>query len=225
LFGIALVLGAVEPAAAHVPQLRGRLVDLVAASDLVIVGTVEQVTALEARATSTTVRVDATLVGEAPTPTVTFRSQPRFAAGGRFVFFLRRAGAGFECVQPAGTVFRSSVADDDRYRAVVTGIRLARRGSPETQPAALRAALVPALSAAAPALRYHAVLELAALAHHGLSPSERQSLQRLAADPATDTAIRSIVRGILDQSNSPLERGAPSPPAGPGTPKAAGLVN
>jgi hypothetical protein len=219
LFSVALLLGAVEPAPAHVPQLRGRLVDLAAQSDLVIIGTVEQVGALDSRTKSTTVRIDATLAGEAPAATVTFRSGPRFATGRRFVFFLRRDGSGYECIHPAGTVFPSAVSDDDGYRAAVTAIRLALRGRPETQPAALRAALVPALSAAQPALRYHAVLELAALAHHGLSPSERQSLQRIAADPATDPAIRSIVRGILDQSNPAVEGGAPSPPAGRGTRK------
>jgi len=60
--------------------------------------------------------------------------------------------------------------------------------------------IIPALSATAPPLRYHAILELDALAHHGLSEPERQSLERLSTDPTTDPAIRPLVTSLLRAS-------------------------
>jgi hypothetical protein len=80
----------------------------------------------------------------------------------------------------------------------VTGIKRAQREPADKQPAALRTTLMPALSAAVPQLRYHAVLELAALAHHGLSEADRQSLARIAADPNTDATIRPIIKSMLE---------------------------
>lgn len=195
----ALLLVALDTARAHIPQLRGRLLDLVAQSDVVAVGTVETASALDPRTNSTTVRIETALVGEAPGPTLTFRGAARFPVGSRFVFFLRRDGSGFECVQPSGTLFPARPQDDAAYRVTVTGIKLAQREPADKQPAALRTALIPALSAAVPTLRYHAVLELAALAHHGLSDTDRQALARIAADPSTDATIRPIIKTLLDR--------------------------
>lgn len=192
-----------QAAVAHVPQLRGRLVDLVGQSDLVVVGTVERVQVVGARRHDTTVRVEGALIGEAPQATLTFRARPRVAAGRRFVFFLHRDATGLECVQASGTVFPARREDDAAYRETVTAIQRALRGSEAARPAALRAALIPALSAAAPPLRYYAVLDLTALVHHGLTESERRSLERLVADPATDPAIRPTIASLL--------RGAPLP--------------
>lgn len=201
--GCTLALCVAQPAAAHVPQLRGRLIDLVSQSDLVIVGTVESVRAIDGRVHDTTVRPQDSFVGTVSAETITFRANRRFAPGERFVFFLRRDGAGWECVQPPGTVFPSRPADDAAYRATVVAIQRALPVAAAERPAALRAAIIPALSATAAPLRYHAVLELGALAHHGLTESERQSLQRLVADPTTDAAIRPIVASLLSGEAEP----------------------
>jgi hypothetical protein len=200
---IVSLLGAAQPAAAHVPQLRGRLIELVGQSDLIVVGTVENVRAVATRQHDTTIRLEGHLLGTTPAATVTVRARPRFAPGKRFVFFLRRAGAGLECVQPSGAVFPSRPEDDAAYRATITAIQQALRARGADRPAALRAALIPALSAAAPPLRYHAVLELGALSHHGLTGPERRSLERLAADPATDPAIRPVLTSLIRGTAEP----------------------
>jgi hypothetical protein len=187
-------------AAAHVPQLRGRIIDLVSQSDLVVVGTVESVRALEARQYDTSVRVEGQIIGAAAEPTLTFHARLRFAPGQRFVFFVRRAGADLECVQPSGTVFPARPEDDAAYHAAISGIERALAVAVDQRPAALRAVIIPALSATAPPLRYHAILELDALAHHGLTEPERQSLERLSADPTTDPAIRPLVTSLLHTS-------------------------
>ena len=58
----------------------------------------------------------------------------------------------------------------------------------------------PGALAPAPALRYYAVLDFAALTHHGLTGEERRQLQRLVDDPATDPAIRPVIAGLLHRS-------------------------
>ncbi len=194
---IGLLVVVAQPAAAHVPELRGRVIDLVAQSDLIVVGTVENVRPDAARLNVTTVRVEGQFIGETTDAILTFRARRRFATGRRFLFFLRRAGASLECVQPTGTVFPARPVDDAAYRDTTTAIQRALGAPVADRPAALRAAISSALSAPPPQLRYHAVLELAALAHQGLTESERQSLARLVADPATDPAIRPIVASIL----------------------------
>jgi hypothetical protein len=194
---LGLLLCWLEPARAHVPQLRGRLVDLVSQSDLIVVGTVDGTRAIEPRRHDTTVRVEGRFGGEPTPPILAFRSARRFAPGKRFVFFLRRDGTGLVCMQPSGTVFASRPDDDAAYRQTISAIQRALRAGVGQRTAALRAAIIPALSATSPALRHHAVLELGALAHHPLTDSERRALERIAADPATDAAIRLIVTSLL----------------------------
>jgi len=194
---VAGLLLAAQPSAAHVPQLRGRLIDLVAQSDVVLIGTVTEVRPTASRWHDTTMRVEQRLIGDAPDAVVTFRARPRVAPGQRFVFFLRRAGSNLECVQLSGTVFPAPAGDDAVYRATITAIGQALRLPAADRAAAMGAALIPALSAAAPPLRYHAVLELGALAHHGLSESQRRALERLAADPTTDPDIRPVLTSLI----------------------------
>ena len=198
---IALLVSLAQPAAAHIPPLRGRLIELVSQSDLIVAGTVEDVAPLAGRDSDTTVRVEARLLGESANPGLTFRAHSRFAPGQRFVFFLRHRDGGIECVQLSGTVFPARPEDDAAYREVVTGIARALRLGEGEREAALAAALIPALTAASPPLRYHAVLELAALAHHGLTTAEQHALAHLMADPAADPAIRPIVTEILRTSD------------------------
>jgi hypothetical protein len=191
---------AAQAAVAHVPQLRGRVVDLVGRSDLIVIATVEESKRVDGRLNVTTVRVEAPLVGEPKDARLTFRSQPRFATGRRFVFFLHRAATELECLQASGTVFPARREDDASYRDTVTAIRQALRADAAGREAALRAALIPALSATAPPLRYYAVLDLAAVAHHGLTESERRSLERLIADSSTDPTIRPVIAALLQRS-------------------------
>jgi hypothetical protein len=183
-------------AAAHVPALRGRLIDLVNQSDLVVVGTVERVSAADQRLHDTTMRVEDRFIGTTPAAQLTFRGPTRFTPGRRFVFFLRRSGTGYECLQPSGTLFPARAADDALYRDTLTAIQRALRGGANQRAAALQAALLPALSSQTAQLRYSAVLEMAALAHHGLPQAERRSLERLAAEPGSDPAIRQLVNGL-----------------------------
>lgn len=198
---VVLLLGWVTDAAAHVPELRGRLVDLVGRSDAIAVGTVVSSVPVDQRRNTTTVRLDGVFSGALETgATVSFESRPRFAAGRRFVFFLGRDGTVLECLQESGTVFPTDAAADAAYRQTILAIAAALRGAAAERDAALRAALIPALSAHAPALRYYAVLDFAALTHHGLTDEERRQLQRLVDDPSADPAIRPVIAGLLHRS-------------------------
>lgn len=183
-------------AAAHVPSLHGRLIELVYQSDLVVVGTVERVNSADKHLRDTTVRVEGTFIGTAPEGPLTFRGPTRFPAGRRFVFFLRRNGDGYQCLQPSGTLFPARPDDDAVYRDTVTAIQRALLTGANERAAALQAALLPALSSQAPQLRYYAVLEVAALAHHGISEPERRVLERLAADPNADPAVRELLKSL-----------------------------
>jgi hypothetical protein len=209
---VAILVLAAQAASAHIPQVRGRLIDLVSQSDLIIVGSVENVKPVDAGRNETTARVVGELVGDTDDAAVTFRGRARFAPGQRSVFFLRRAGTSLEVLQPLGAVFASRPQDDAAYRATIVAIQRALPTPADERPAALRAAIIPALSAAAPPLRYQAALELAGLAHHGLTPSERHALERLAADPATDAAIRPLLASLLDATGESFAESAPTRP-------------
>jgi hypothetical protein len=188
-------------AAAHVPQLRGRLIDLVGRSDAIVIGTVETTAPADGRLHLTTVRVDETLSGDPTRTSLRFRSRPRFAAGRRYVFFLGGAGESLECLQESGTVFPVDAGADAAYRQTIVAIRRAGVADEAERIRLLRAALIPALSAPAPELRYYAVLDLTALSHHDLSESERRSLERLVADSTTDPAVRPVVATLLRTQN------------------------
>jgi hypothetical protein len=178
-------------------------VELVGRSDVVVIGTAGAATSLAPRLVEATVQVDVVLLGAAPGGAVTVRG-PRVAPGARHVFFLRRDGARFENVAPAGTVFPSRPEDDESYRQAVDGVRRALAAPGAEQAAALRSALIPVLSASAAPLRYHAALELAARAHHApaLTPDERQALERTVADPTLDPALRPIVSTLLRRATA-----------------------
>lgn len=194
---VALVASAV-PVAAHVPVLRGKLVELVQRSTVIVIGTVEQVQPVDTRLTDTVVRLEQGVIGDPPRSALTFRGPTRFAPGGRYVFFLRRTDAGFAGVQEAGTIFPATSADDGLYRRTIEALQHALQLDAALRVAAVRAALIPALSAAAPPLRYHAALELSALAEdgHGPTDAERQTLGLLLADPATDPALRPLLSAL-----------------------------
>ncbi|MGH7786635.1 MAG: hypothetical protein ACRERC_07195 [Candidatus Binatia bacterium] len=194
---LGLLLGSVAPATAHLPQMRGRLIDLVSQSDVIVIATVERTRAAALRQHDTTVRVEEHIAGLSTPAEITFRSARRFAPGKRYTFFLRREATGLVCAQPSGTVFAARPEDDASYRQTVAAIQRALRTGAAEHTAALRAAIIPALSSPAPALRFHAVLELGALAHHGLADADRQALERVAADPRTDATIRPIVSDLL----------------------------
>ena len=192
-------LMAVQPAVAHVPIVRGRLVDLVQRSDVVVIGTADRVQPVGPRLIETTMRVELLLLGSSPGSTVTFQGLTRFAPGARYVVFLHRTGNGFEGTQASGTVFPASRDNDADYRATIEAIRHALVAELAHQTDALRAALIPALSSSAPELRYHAALELSALAQdgHGPSAAERRSLQQLLSSPACDPALQPLVAHLL----------------------------
>jgi hypothetical protein len=194
---------AAQPAAAHVPELRGRLVDLVSRSELIVTGTVEAVRTVDTRRFDTTLRVDRVLLGETKDRTVAFRGGPRLAPGKRYVVLLRRAGPALECIQPSGTVLPARPEDDEAYGKTIAAIEGALRRPENERAAALRTVLIPVLSSSVPPLRYYALLDLSARAHSGLSAADRQSLERLLADPATDPVLRPIVTGLLNKADEP----------------------
>jgi hypothetical protein len=179
-------------------MLRGKLVELVQRSAVIVIGTVEQVQPVDTRLSDTVVRVEQAVIGDPPPSALTFRGPTRFAPGGRYVFFLRRTDSGFEGVQESGTIFPATSADDGLYRRTIEALHGALQLEPAARVAAVRAALIPALSASAPPLRYHAALELSALAQdgHGPTDAERRMLSRLLADADTDPALRPLLSSL-----------------------------
>jgi len=187
------------PATAHLKIVQGRLIDLVQRSDAIVIGTVSDSRAAGPRWADVTVKIDRVLAGRSNTPTAVVRSPTGLAPASRYVLFLRRVGLNWESLAPSGTVFATQAHDDAAYQQAVAALRRALRRPPAARIAALRAALVPALSASAPPLRYHAALELRALTHagHPLQSRERQRLERILADTRTDPALRPLLAGLL----------------------------
>ena len=198
--GVALLgLLFAAPTTAHLKIVQGRLIDLVQRSDVIVIGTITGERPASPQTADVVVHVDRVLAGKLNASTVAARSAADFAPTMRDVLFLRRVGSGWESIAPAGTVFPTQPHDDAAYRQTITAIRRALRHEPATRIQALRAALLPALSASAPPLRYHAALELHALTHagHPLLPRERHTLERLVADAHTDPALRPLLSGLL----------------------------
>lgn len=195
--------GLVQPAAAHLPQVRGRLIDLATQGDVIVFATVEQSQRAAPRRNETRIRVARALVGAAAEETLAFIGGPRFAPGQRYLFFLRREGGDLTCLQPTGTVFAARPEDDRAYADAIAAIRAARGADENVRAVALRTAMITALGAPPAALRFHAVLELAALAHDGFPDRERRALQRIVADPNTDPALRPVLTAMLASSAAP----------------------
>jgi hypothetical protein len=194
---LVLVLCLAAPAGAHLPELRGRVIDLATRSDVIVIATVEQSKSIGSAPPKTAVRVERWLAGAATEPTLAFSGGPRVAPGERYVFFLGRDGANLACLQPSGTVFAAHGADDRAYSDAIAAIRAARGSDETVRAVALRHAMIAALSAPAPALRFHAVLELAGLAHDGFPERERRALERILDDPTTDPSLRPVLVSIL----------------------------
>jgi hypothetical protein len=185
-------------AGAHIPALRGRLVELTAASDLILIGTIKQVRPVDTRHFDVTIAVERVLAGRTDEAALVFHGTTRFATGSRQVVFLRRSGTDLVGAQASGTVFPAAPPDDAAYAGAIASVRDALR-APGTQRAALLwQGLVPALTAHPAALRYHAALELAALADAGHPPSDgmRAQLRSLAATPDTDPDLRPLLADL-----------------------------
>lgn len=200
---------------AHLPALRGRLVELVRAADVAVIGRVIEVREVRPRQLDTTLAVERTLLGTAATAslksqstvtpdalvarTVDFRGQTRLLAGERYAVFLRRGANGLESVHASGTVMATPASDDSLMQSTVDGIRTALAAAPEVQAATLRRALIPALSASGRALRYYAALELGSLGQHDGAPGagERRAIEQVLADPQLDPALRPLLETLL----------------------------
>ena len=195
-----LALAALAPDAdAHLPALRGRLIELVQQSDVIVAAKVKQTQPAGEPVSTTTIAVERVLRGHTAGPTLSFRGAIHVAPGARYVFFLRHSGAVVECVQPSGVVFPAPPQDDAVYRATIVAIGEALQADDPSRELKLRAALVPALSAGAAALRYNAALELASMSAHGppLGDDERARLARLLADPHVDPALRPLLVPLI----------------------------
>jgi hypothetical protein len=178
---------------------HGKIVDLVQRSDLIVIGRTEPPRPGGGPFQNAAIRVDRVLVGVPPASPFTFHSRARFAPG-RYVFFLHNTPSGIEGMQEAGTIFPATPEDDSAYTRTIQALhRVVHAGPPEREAAALRAALIPALSDGAPELRYHAGMELSALAQDGYPPTdaERRNLSRMLSDPGTDPALRPILSSLL----------------------------
>lgn len=132
-------------------------------------------------------------------PSLTFGCKVRLPMGERQVVFLSRTPEGLRCVQPSGTQFPAEPADDGDYTRAVRGIADALRLPEAKQVTALHAALIPALRANATELRYHAGLELAALAHpgHPLTAEARRAVEAARADASLDPSLRPLLARVL----------------------------
>ena len=206
-YASALVLLTANAAAAHLPMLRGKLVELVRQSDCIVIGTVNRVRAVDARRLDTTMTVEHQLAGTLPESTLTFRGSTRVAMGERYVFFLHRVGLGFDAVQDPGTVFPVIGGDVEGYRRTIEAVARALQGNASNRDEQLRAALIPALSASAGPLRYHAALDLAELTEHGSppGPDARAALLRVLASPGTDPALRPLLIEAAGVTRPPAE--------------------
>jgi hypothetical protein len=140
------------------------------------------------------IRVERALIGIPPPSPFALHSRARFAPG-RYVFFMRRHGGQIEPTPGAGASFPTTPADDGDYAGTIRALYRAVHAQPAQQVAAVRAALIPALSASAAALRYQATLALSALARdgHGPTDAERRTLVRLLSDPTTDPGLRAML--------------------------------
>jgi hypothetical protein len=199
------VLAASTPAAAHLKVLRGKLLELVQRSNLIVIGTAERVIPIGTSLVDTTVKVAHVLAGTSTETRLTFRGPTRFAPGERYVFFLHHTPTGFAAEQDSGTVFPCTPADDAVYRRTVEALTHALRTAVATRDDAVRGALLPALTATPAPLRYHAALELRALADAGHPPNaaERARLEQLLRDPATDPALRPLLNEFLRPAATP----------------------
>jgi len=193
------------PATAHIQLLRGKLLDLVQRSDLVVIGTADKVTPVGTRLVDTTVTIARVLNGTTAEKHLRFRGPTRFAPGERYVFFLRRTPEGVVGAQDAGTVFPCATADDALYRTTIQALQRALRSDLATRPDSVRAALIPALTANPPPLRYNAALELSALAHAGHPPNaaERAHIEKLLHDPTTDPTLEPLLTELVRLAATP----------------------
>jgi hypothetical protein len=198
--GIAIVALA-SSLAAHINVLRGRLVDLVRQSDVIIIGVVTLPASLSPDRKSLGINVVETLRGELDQKALTAQTSARLINSERQVIFLKREGSGFRCVQPSGTRFPATPADDAVYRGAIDGIAAALRLPEDQQVHPLRAALIPALSSKSLPLRYHAALELSSLQHEGheLTAEERTAIEKVRSAPDFDPSLRDMVEGLLRQ--------------------------
>lgn len=213
LLAILALVVVVPDADAHLPVLRGRLVELVQQSEMIVAAKVKQTQPAGEPESTTEIAVERVLRGHAAEPTLSFRGAIHVAPGARYVFFLRRSGAVVECVQPSGVVFPALPQDDAVYGATIVAIGEALQADDRSRELKLRAALVPALSADAAALRYNAALELASMSAHGppLGDGERARLERLLADPHTDPALRPLLSPLVSAPRGPSTK-AKEPP-------------
>jgi hypothetical protein len=198
LLAVALLLPA--PSFGHVQTPRGRLVDVIQRSDVILIATIEASSELSPRLCDTTASVARVLRGGPITSTLSFRAPTGLATGQRYVMFLRREGTVFVSLAPSGTVFPVTPADDAAYEGAVNGIGAALTADESARVRALQAALVSALSAPSRELRYYAALDLAALDHggHRLSDGERERLASLLRQDDTDPALQPLLGALVE---------------------------
>ena len=187
------------PAAAHLPVLRGKLLELVQRSDLIVIGTADRVVPVGTSLVDTTVTIAQVLAGATDGEAAHVSGSDAFRAGGALRVLPASHAERFRRQQDAGTVFPCTPADDAIYRSTIQGLSRALRSDLATRPDAVRAALLPALGAQPAPLRYHAALELRALAQAGHPPNaaERARIEQLLRDPSTDPALQPLLQALV----------------------------
>jgi hypothetical protein len=108
-------------------------------------------------------------------------------------------------VHSSGVHFPATEADDADYSRAVRQIAGALRLPEAKQVSAMRTALIPALQAKALELRYHAALELAALAHpgHELTDEQRKAIEAVRGAPDLDPALAPLLDRVLHPNIGP----------------------
>ena len=186
-------------ATAHLQPLRGQLIDLIQRSDLVVIASVQSIAPLGTRKADVHVKIQSVILGKPPAASLSVRSFNDFGPDDRVVLLLHRTGKDWESVAPSGVVFACAQPDDSGYRATIQAVNAALHRPPAKRADAVRAALIPALTASAEALRYQAALELVALAHDGHGPTdrERRKLQELIGSARLDPALQPLISNLL----------------------------
>lgn len=192
---LALLLWSVG-AAAHVPFLRGHLLDLVQNADRIVIARVDEATRRPAGDSRLKLTVLSTITGKPRPPAIEVLSPSYLAPGSEQVLFLKN-GEEILSLAPRGASFASDARSRDSYRRAIGALRQAINENSRAR--SLRAVLLAALRSPAPSLRYEAALALNQLQHDGppLTAAEAHQLKQLLADPKLDPVLAPLLQSLL----------------------------
>lgn len=188
-------------AAAHLEFASGRLLDLAARADSVVLARVVRLEPTQGSLRRIVVDDVRDAAGAQQLDSLQAPQRMALEIGATYLFFVDAARPQARVLQPEGTVLRIG-ADGAASLAAVERLRAALR----LDDGAIAAALIDLLSAAEEELRWHAALALLDWRHpgHSLAPAERQRLQSLLSSENFDPGLRTLLQ--------PLTAAAPATP-------------